>query len=72
MVLKNLTRSTKMKQVKKYTLKQFARKYEGQRHISCGLNYKDGYNMLIMNVSFSIIMYTIKKSGRELDFIACL
>lgn len=61
-----------MKQVKKYTLEQFTKKYEGQRHISCGLNYKDGYNMLIMNVSFSIIMYTIRKSGRKLDFIACL
>ena len=61
-----------MKQVKKYTLEQFAKKYGGYRHISCGLNYKDRYNMLIMNVSFSIVMYTIRKSGRKLDFIACL
>ena len=61
-----------MKQVKKYTLEQFTKKYEGQRHISCGINYKDGGYALIMNVSFSIVLYTIRKSSRELDFIACL
>ena len=61
-----------MKQIKRYTLEQFTKKYEGQRHISCGLNYKDGCKETVMNVSFSMIIYTIKSSNRELDFIACL
>lgn len=56
--------------MKKYTLEKFIKKYEGQRHIYCGINYVDGGHDTMMNASFSQITSFINQKGKEVSFIA--
>ena len=55
--------------MKKYTLEQFAKKYAGERHISCGINYIDGSHDTMMNASCSQIMSFIRIKGVQVAFI---
>ena len=57
-----------MFKINKYTLEQFKAKYEGQRHISCGVNYADGTKDTFMNTSYSVIISYIK--NKEVVYIA--
>ena len=56
--------------MKKYTLEQFVKKYEGKRGISCGINYVDGDHDTMMGASCSQIMSWIRIKGKEVAFIA--
>lgn len=42
--------------MKKYNVEQFIQKYNGKRHISCGIHYSDGSHECVMNVSCSQII----------------
>ena len=55
--------------MKKYTLEQFVKKYEGKRGICCGINYVDGDKDIAMNASCSQILSAIKSKNKEVDFI---
>lgn len=57
-----------MKGINKYTWEQFKAKYEGKRHISCGINYDNGDRDTVMGVSFSQIVSII--AGRKVVYIA--
>lgn len=61
-----------MKQIKKYTVEEFTEKYEGQRHISCGINYVDGEHDTMMGASCSQILSYIRQVGKQVLYIACL
>jgi len=55
--------------MKKYTLIEFVKKYEGKRKISCGINYADGTHDTILSSSFSQIISYIKQQEKEISFI---
>lgn len=56
--------------MKKYTLEQFVKKYEGKRGICCGINYVDGDKDIAMNASCSQIVSWINQKGKKVAFIA--
>lgn len=56
--------------MRKYTLEQFCKKYEGKRGICCGINYVDGNHDTVMNGTVSVVLSAIKVYGKEVDFIA--
>lgn len=57
-----------MEGITKYTWEQFKAKYEGKRHISCGINYADGDRETVMGASFNQIVSII--AGRRVVYIA--
>lgn len=60
-----------MKKINKYTVEQFEKKFLGQRHISCGINYVDGEHDTMMGARCSQILSYIRQNGKEVSYIAC-
>lgn len=56
--------------MKKYSLEQFVKKYEGKRGICCGINYVDGDKEIAMNASCSQIISSIKSKNKKVEFIS--
>ena len=46
--------------MKRYTVKEFEKKYAGRNHISCGVHYADGTHDCVANAPFSWIADFIK------------
>lgn len=59
-----------MKQIMKYNLEDFEKKFNEKRHISCGINYADGDRDTMMNVSCSQILSYIRQTKKEVSYIA--
>lgn len=55
--------------MKKYSYENFVKKYEGSRHIYCGVNYCDGDKDTFVNASLSQIKSYVNLKGKQVNFV---